>query len=79
MRSMEGQLSLFGEQAEHMPGMCPMESAVVYMGRQLKSRCEEMGVWTNCRAVGHCTSDGRRHGYQDTDEEETDSAGAYGA
>lgn len=79
MRPTEGQLSLFEEQAEHTPGMCAMESAVVDMGRKLKSRCEEMGVWTNCRAVGHCTSDGRRHGYQATDEDETDSAGAYGA
>lgn len=77
MRSMEGQLSLFCEPADHVPGMCPMESAVVDMGRQLKSRCDEMGVWTNCRAVGHCTSDGRRHGYQAANEDEADSA--YGA
>ena len=67
---MEGQLSLFGGQADRTPGMCAMESAVVDMGRQLKSLCDEMGVWTNCRGMGHCTSDGRRHGYKAAEDEE---------
>lgn len=60
------------EQARMTPGECPLESKCVDMGKSLKSYCDEMGLWTNCREFGSCTSDGKRHGSKadETEEEE---------
>lgn len=54
------------------PGECPLESKCVDMGKSLKSYCDEMGLWTNCREFGSCTSDGKRHGSKadETEKEE---------
>lgn len=55
-----GQLSLFDAPERPTPAACPHERKTVEWGRQLKSYCDEMGLWTNCRHWGHCTSSGRR-------------------
>lgn len=58
------------EQARMTPGDCPHETKCVDMGKSLKSYCDEMGLWTNCRDLGECTSDGKRHGSKTEDIEE---------
>lgn len=57
------QLKLF-EFALPIPGACMYETRMVDMsgkGTNIKSFCEQMKCWTNCREMGHCTSDGRKH------------------
>ena len=45
------QLTLFDDFAL---GMCKHESRVVDMGQTVKSYCNRMGCWTNCRDWGSC-------------------------
>lgn len=58
--------------ARAVPGECPLESKRADMGKSIKSYREEMGLWTNCREFGSCTSDGRRHGSKPEETEEED-------
>lgn len=45
------QLSLFDDSVLEA---CPYELSVVDMGKTLKSFCERMDCWTNCRDFGSC-------------------------
>lgn len=57
------QLSLFVLDMP-IPGACFHELKKVNMsdrGENIKSFCELMNCWTNCREMQHCTSDGRKH------------------
>lgn len=54
MNSGQMQLSLF-EVARPNPLACKHEQSVVDIGGG-KTLCAAMGMWTNCREVGHCTA-----------------------
>lgn len=55
MREMMGDGVELFSLTECLEDRCEHEAEVVKIGQKLKSRCQVMNAWTNCREVKHCT------------------------